>query len=309
MKLDRRVTGGLAWAGMFLVLAIPSADLLARLGDGEQPRAASVTPGVGANALDGNALDARTETATITPATAPAADAATPTRPNRTGDPVADFEASGRPMPSYISGGGETPARTETASRPEAPAPTPNRVIQPAGPSATAVTPDGRAVTPAPATGTASTNPATPASPTPAQPADQRTAALPQPGTTPTAPVPMPASMRPAAPVQQQQAVLPPANTTPNSSATFTRDAPLVIDEAEVAARERSTGPIPPAPIITSDQLQEWDSGSLADYLERRGLISRGGGSSASSPPQGMYLDEFNRQRGDGQFVENSDWF
>jgi hypothetical protein len=31
--------------------------------------------------------------------------------------------------------------------------------------------------------------------------------------------------------------------------------------------------PRPPG-LVTEDQLEEWDSGSLADYLERRGLLS-----------------------------------
>ena len=96
------------------------------------------------------------------------------------------------------------------------------------------------------------------------------------------APIPLPASARP----KPQVVTTLPAPT----------DQPLIIDESTVA----STGPLPPAnvgpePVITGDQLDEWDSGSLADYLERRGLMSE---TSRAVPveddydPDGFYLDE-----------------
>ena len=69
-----------------------------------------------------------------------------------------------------------------------------------------------------------------------------------------------------------------------------------VVGEVRVA----STGPVPPAnvgpePVITGDQLEEWDSGSLAEYLARRGLMSE---ASTAAPverdydPDGFFLDE-----------------
>ena len=87
------------------------------------------------------------------------------------------------------------------------------------------------------------------------------------------APVPLPASARP----RPQTVTALPAPT----------EQPLVIDENTVA----STGPVPPAnvgpePVITGDQLDEWDSGSLADYLERRGLMSE---ASQAAPVEGDY--------------------
>lgn len=74
------------------------------------------------------------------------------------------------------------------------------------------------------------------------------------------APVPLPASARPkvVAPVES----------------------PLILDEEQVAARDPNASPviIPPEPIpedtfVDGDQLEEWDSGSLADYLRRKGLM------------------------------------
>lgn len=98
------------------------------------------------------------------------------------------------------------------------------------------------------------------------------------------APVPLPASARPA-----------PKPSTPLPQTT---EAPLILDENAVA----STGPLPPEdigpedPFIAGDELEEWDSGSLADYLERRGLLSDSSQATAPGPseydPDGFFLDE-----------------
>ena len=88
------------------------------------------------------------------------------------------------------------------------------------------------------------------------------------------APVPLPASARP----QRQTVTTLPAPT----------DSPLILDEGTVA----STGPLPPKDIVpddrlvTGDELDEWDSGSLADYLARKGLISE---ASTSAAPSSSY--------------------
>jgi hypothetical protein len=58
--------------------------------------------------------------------------------------------------------------------------------------------------------------------------------------------------------------------------------------------------PRPPAPVeepryITEDELADWDSGSLADYLERQNLIADAGSqanSSAAFDQDGFFLDE-----------------
>lgn len=98
------------------------------------------------------------------------------------------------------------------------------------------------------------------------------------------APVPLPASARP-----QRQTV----TTLPTPA-----EAPLIIDENQVA----TTGPLPPADIapgdqlVTGDELEEWDSGSLADYLARKGLMSDASGNAAPSTStydeNGFFLDE-----------------
>jgi hypothetical protein len=67
------------------------------------------------------------------------------------------------------------------------------------------------------------------------------------------APVPMPASMRP--------------------KSIDDAEAPLILDDATVASRDLIL-PVAEPEVVTEQQLQEWDSGSLADYLQRRGLVS-----------------------------------
>jgi hypothetical protein len=69
---------------------------------------------------------------------------------------------------------------------------------------------------------------------------------------------------------------------TPSAVATAAQGAGdvLIIDEDALARREASLLPLEPIPpggsnsVVTQDQLEEWDSGSLAEYLERKGLIS-----------------------------------
>jgi hypothetical protein len=63
------------------------------------------------------------------------------------------------------------------------------------------------------------------------------------------------------------------------STATVGRQ-PLIIEDDPLARREVASQPAEPflpqgaPPIIAGEELEDWDSGSLADYLERRGLIS-----------------------------------
>ena len=172
------------------------------------------------------------------------------------GDAVADFVKSGKKLPSYISGN-DAPVEHDVATTSAAPVKMPGTIT---------VNPDGTIQKPT------TTVPAV----TPAQP--EVASVKPQ----LVAPIPLPASARP----KPQVVTTLPAPT----------DQPLIIDESTVA----STGPLPPAnvgpePVITGDQLDEWDSGSLADYLERRGLMSE---TSRAVPveddydPDGFFLDE-----------------
>src|SRR5690606_30901104 len=179
-----------------------------------------------------------------------------------TGDVVSDFVKSGKKLPSYISGN-DSPV-VETAARPEVPAVKPGTIT---------VNPDGTIQKPA-------SVPAVTAAPS------EGASIKPQ----IVAPTPLPASARPKP--QIVTALPAPAQTLPAPS-----EAPLIIDESTVAF----TGPVPPGDIVpndqfvTGDQLEEWDSGSLADYLARRGLMSD---ASRSAPieddydPDGFFLDE-----------------
>lgn len=213
MILNSKITGGLAWAGLVLVLAVPSADMLTK------PSAKTVTLGAGADA---------TETASIAPAAKPVVSAVKPvapaTAPVATAaaepDVIEDYVSSGKKLPSYISDAPVTTAQAPAATKP---------LAVPTAPATAPVAADGR-------TEVAS-----------------------------FAPVPYPASMRPR----------------PVTTATVTTDeqSPLILDEEAVAQREATLRAVEPVladepTVIGDDQLQEWDSGSLADYLERRGLIS-----------------------------------
>lgn len=171
MKLDRRLTNGLAWAGALLVVGVPAADYLTgRLGEAGTPRVAVVEAQDDVPAAETPVIEvpvSPVETA-VAPAPAPLAEVAEPApvetaaveTPARPADAVQSYLDSGRALPSYITGGG-------------APAP------------AVAETPPVQSPAPAP---TAAVTP-----PAPAVPATETVAALPP----KVAPIPMPLSMRP----------------------------------------------------------------------------------------------------------------
>ncbi len=230
MKFDARLKGGLAWTGLFVVLAVPSADILFGGRD-----AAPVTTSASAS------IDTSPKTSVV-PAlklpTRPGAEAGNASAVASTADPVDAFVKAGKKLPDYISDGDAAPVA----------------VTVPAAPSSTPAATDPIEV-----------------------------ASLPR-----DVPVPLPRSARPAAPV----AVAVPGPSSP------VQQAPLVVDEEQVARNN----PVPPfplsddAPLVEGDQLEDWDSGSLADYLERKGLLS--GSDTASQPeetsydPDGFFLDE-----------------
>jgi hypothetical protein len=113
MKLNPKVTWGLAWAGLAVVLAVPSADFLTgRLnggGDAAAVLTSDIDPVKTASITPADPLPAKTVTTvktkngiSIVPAGSkpPAA------------DPVDKVLSSGKPLPNYISG--DQPAKTET---------------------------------------------------------------------------------------------------------------------------------------------------------------------------------------------------
>ncbi|MDB5539105.1 MAG: hypothetical protein JWQ89_832 [Devosia sp.] len=226
MKLDGKVKGGLAWAGLVVILAVPAADILFGNADGNAPNAAMT-----ADAQTGKPL---LKVPTVnTPTKADTIETASVTG----GDAVDKLLAKGKKLPSYISDG-------DTAA------------------------------TPKPVT----LKPITPAAQPAKAPVEVATVA---PAETP--PVPLPRSARPKT---TQVASLP------------AEEKPLILDENKVKQHEQKAA-VEPFPlsdnpdVVTGDQLEEWDSGSLADYLARKGLLSETSAQPSDNyDPDGFYLDE-----------------
>jgi hypothetical protein len=259
MQINRRVTNGLAWAGLFLVVGVPAADLVsARLmGEPESiavmsqqapvPQPLSQRPAapeaekpvaVQEPAAEQKPVEA---VAAAEPVKTPSAPAAKPAAAS--GDVVDSYLSSGKKLPSYITGA-EEPAQAATTPQRIEPAPT----------------------TPA-ATKPATIPPATAASQPPVQPVAQdpvETASV-----TPQkiAPTPMPLSMRPT-PVSRQLASQPSAEE-------------IVIPEREVADYE--------AP-VTAEDLEDWEYGPLTDFLARQ--ERSGARSEARVNRESNYYDE-----------------
>ena len=244
MKLNSKLTGGLAWAGLILVLAVPSADILTK---GQGGTAAHITS-------DMDAVKTVTSTESIgaplpqlRPAIVEGQPAATTTA--TTGDPVDTYIQKGRKLPSYISD-----APTETASSEPASTGTPSESSSQGIDEMQVASVDS----------------------TPADPAI-------------VAPIPYPIEKRPTAPVMT-------ASVDPEEE-------PLILDENLVERRDAAVTavledePLPVAPVAPSPnggftgngELEEWDSGSLADYLERRGMMSDG---DTDYDSDGFFLDE-----------------
>lgn len=213
--LNRRLTGGLAWAGLLLVIGVPSADLITR--NFSAPGEAATDAAVVAPAAKPAIVPAKTVEVAAKPAAKPSAlppivparpqpakpqPAADPIVTASTGDagPVDQYLSKGKKLPSYISGGDSA--------------------------TLVAVTPD--AGEPAQTTEVANLAPAEL-----------------------VAPIPMPASMRP----KDRPVLIGPV-----------ADRPVVIRPGR--------GPVPPADVVGAEELEGWESGSLADYLARQRLLN-----------------------------------
>jgi hypothetical protein len=109
----------------------------------------------------------------------------------------------------------------------------------------------------------------------------------------------------PAAPTASEPVTT--ASLAPPSKAAVDNEPVVIVDEDLVARREAAVAAVlddepaePDQPFLVDDgELEEWDSGSLADYLERRGLISDGGDEARTDfDEDGFFLDEGpNRER------------
>ncbi len=241
MQIDRRFTNGLAWAGVFIVVGVPLADIVSAqlltppaervaavsapaMPPAPVPRPANERPAAPAVAATKPATQPVVATPAAEPervdvaAVEPAKPAVQPKPASSSSDPVASFVEAGKPLPSYISDGGSS------------------------APAAVAATP--AATQPSPA----------PAKPAAAVENDPITvAAVPQ----KPVPFPMPLSMRPA-PQTAPTFGVPPTVTaaTPNVGAP-----PLVIPDVAAPA---------PQVEITAADLEDWESGPLSEFLARR---------------------------------------
>jgi hypothetical protein len=263
MPIDRRITNGLAWAGAVIVIAIPAADIaLRQFGPAANPQMAVVDtrpePEPEAEAPSLPTPVAQRPANVEQPTTEPVADeepvaiaegpetvdpvtTANTSQQASGGDVVDSFVQSGRPMPSYISGGSD--------AAPAAQQPRPAIVAPPASIAA-----------PAPAS------------------EDEPVESVATVSRTQQVAFPTPVSERPPS-VQRPPVVAPP---------------PLVIDRPSPVVIE------PQGPIVTADDLEDWESGPLSEFLARRQ-----GGVPAVAPdydPDGFFLDDGPNRNGAQRF-------
>ncbi|MBU1334073.1 MAG: hypothetical protein KJ944_06390 [Alphaproteobacteria bacterium] len=129
MTIDRRITNGLAWAGVLLVVGVPTADLLSAQFAGPsatvvREQVADIKPVAPIPAPLSQRPAAPVAKPVVEVAVAapekPAAPATKPTvRPAaQTADIVDNFLQSGKPLPSYITGGGASAAPVQAAVTP-----------------------------------------------------------------------------------------------------------------------------------------------------------------------------------------------
>lgn len=259
MSIDRRITNGLAWAGVLLVVGVPAADLLSAQFMGapgtppvaqvavveriaptpaplsQRPAAPVAKPAAQVAAVVPAAPAApvvkkpAAQVAAVVPATPVVAPATRPavTPAAQTADAVDAFLQSGRSLPSYITGA-EAPAAT-------------NQVA--AAPARTPIITTPEAIDPV------------------------EVAAI---GPQKIAPTPMPLSMRPqpvSVALVREPVVIPPG-LTPASPAVVVR---------------------PPANVNAAD-LDDWETGPLSDFLAERQA-----GNAYVEPgydPNGFFLDQ-----------------
>lgn len=225
MKLDGKVKGGLAWAGLVVILAVPAANLVV----------GNPTSGTANSAVTTADASATKPLLKVPAAAKPAATDPIETASVTTEDPVDKLLAKGKKLPSYISDGDSA-----TTEKPAAPV-----TLKPISPT-TPIKAPTEVATVAP---------------------------------TETPPVPLPRDARPKA---TAVASLPAA------------EKPLILDENKVKQQENAAVepfPLSDDSVVTGDELEEWDSGSLADYLERKGLLSQTSAED-SYDPDGFFLDE-----------------
>ncbi|MDB5527685.1 MAG: hypothetical protein JWR51_788 [Devosia sp.] len=263
MQINRRITNGLAWAGLFVVVAVPVADAVSRqlMGDEPQFAVATVAELPRAEAPVPAPLSQRPhapviETAAIAPAQPPVVKQVVPAaaKPVAAANPVVDsFLSSGKKLPSYITGGDDEPAQAVVAPAPAKPvAPAVTKPI--VAPVETAVVAPAKPVV----------APEAPVAIDPVEVAALAPANI--------APMPMPLSMRPT-PVTRPLATMP-------------RNDDIVLPP-EVLANNNAQ----PAVV---DDLRDWESGPLSEFLARRRAQQQSSSATVTSErafPDGYYDD------------------
>lgn len=127
MKIDRRITNGLAWAGVALVIGVPTADLLSAqfLGDAKAGTVAEQVAVVAPVAPMPAPLSQRpaapvvapsTEVAVAKPVAPVVTQPAAQPAPQQTAGVVDKFLQSGKALPSYITEAGAAPAQAVAAA-------------------------------------------------------------------------------------------------------------------------------------------------------------------------------------------------
>jgi len=266
MRLNSKVTWGLAWTGLAVVLAVPSADFLTNQFGGRANSAAVITSTT-------DPVKPAPTTAIATPAkTASVTTTVTKNRvtitPNGTLETAAAAPAGADPVDKLLQGGKKLPDYISDGTTPAAPAQAPTLSVK-----APAVVPDTTQVANVPAAAVAPI-------PFPARPAVLDRAALP----------------RQVLPKSTEPAVIVDEASLPTSAPPTQLDVPpdrIVIDR----------GPVPPAAI--PDDWRTARERRLQRYLENNGLIDGGapdGRSSASVTivdrppadydPDGFYLSD-----------------
>lgn len=270
MKLNSRVTWGLAWAGLALVIAVPSADMVAAQFSSKQALVIDEAPAKAAPAVKQAALvapvpAARPASRNQVAAAKPAAPAETVVASN-SNDAVDRFISSGKQLPSYLTGGGETVAQAPAKPVVQQPQPAQVAATSPDKPvtwgESKWATPGGKNPL-----GTLGSQ----AAPDTIKPVTSVASLAPQPEL--VAPVPMPASMRPKVAV---------------------RPAPSVgIDPTTVASFDNGER-------VTARDLKDWESGPLSEFLAKR----QQGRQIAQQPQRQPQYDPRYDPQADGDFIE-----
>jgi hypothetical protein len=239
MRLSPKLTWGLAWTGLALVLAVPSADFLTGqfgkdgrnaavlTSDIEPVKTAAVEPAAPAKTTKVTTVKTDKGIKIVPAGSTPAAGASD--------DPVERYLAKGKPLPDFISDGD------------------------------------------APQTGEPNTE-------------DQQVAIV-TPGVVVAPRLPLPATARP------RPMMGPPAPTAP---AAVQPEAVIVDESTLTGSLAEPAGPVPPSPIV--DDIDNWDTESLREYLERRGILEGSDEPARSSAtvtqrddnydPDGFYLSD-----------------